>query len=708
MVSAASPLIPCFSALSHDRMSPSLENICQQRCESQSGWRGSQHLKQVHAPPPSSILGLEPGTHAFPAHAAAAERGVQELHASEDCMHAPHCPLWRRVLPLVGGLVVNMILGCMYSLASVVPYASSYMRFKGATDTRHSDLGWVFTAGLVSVCIAMAYGDKVQRMVGVARCAALGCLLMSVSFFLAAITCHSLFLFTLTCGVGTGLALGLASACPLTAAYLFDIFVVASSARGLNTEELPLQSFCRDSVRVPFFFLSSSVFTKTGALHLPHYLGSTAAINDTSSNDSSSSRSSSRSSRKERKTSECCVHCDQVYLVNSERAAFSSTPYAEHPYEKYMIDPQVLQRVPRLFWGLGCCCLLLSPAALLLNSQGQDPAAADTNSSRRKHTDTNICRSSSSSNGSSAAITPKWLVPSIHGDSGEEALYAEEQQQLSRDSPIDQWSLSAASLSATSSSVRLAGEEKRESERRQHLSLFGIWMVYVLLGLSVHFISIFWESVALAFHATPNPSSSDPEAAALAEAQKQQQQQQQQVVFPQLSRLPQEETVAAVGASGSLAGFGGSVVGVAGLVGRIGWGVLTDVCGAATAVRAICFSLVVLLACCAAALHSNIYFFLAWLLLLNVCVGGISVTLPLVIAEASSPADFSWLYTLAYTSKPASAALSSLLLTLFYPSVGLTGCSALAAGAAFVALLVCLQFPPRIFKRGESWSRNLI
>lgn len=61
--------------------------------------------------------------------------------------HVSATPIWRRVLPLIGGLVVNMLLGCMYSLGNIVPYASSYMRYKGRVDTRHSDLGWVFTAG---------------------------------------------------------------------------------------------------------------------------------------------------------------------------------------------------------------------------------------------------------------------------------------------------------------------------------------------------------------------------------------------------------------------------------------------------------------------------------------------------------------------------------------------------------------------------------
>ncbi|KAL8275861.1 hypothetical protein Esti_000197 [Eimeria stiedai] len=560
--------------------------------------------------PHPSLLGLEPGMHAFSAHSAAAtKRRVPPLHASEDCMHAPLCPstqglpapLWRRVLPLVGGIVVNMVLGC-----------------------------------LASVCCAMAYGDKLQRLVGVARCAALGCLLMSLSFLLAATTCHSLCLFTLTCGVGTGLALGLASACPLTAAYI----------------------------------------------SWPEHRGVAAAVVLSGLS-----------------ASPLLFAALEVYVVNSKRAAFSAMPYAEHPYERYMVDPQVLRRVPRLFWGLGCCCLLLSPAALLLSVHGQ-ATAADTSSSRHRYT-------KSSSSSCAAATAGKWS-PSARREPQAQALDAKDQQQPNGHSTTDQWSPSAVSLAASSSSGRSAEEERGEAaaaERRQHFSLLGIWMVYVLLGLSVHLISIFWESVALAFHATPYPSSSDPEATALAEAQ---QQQQQQVALAQLSGLPQEDTVVAVGASGSFAGLGGSAIGVASLVGRIGWGVLTDVCGAATAVRAICFSLVVLLGCCAAALHGDSHFFLAWLLLLNVCVGGISVTLPLVVAEASSPEDFSWLYTLAYTSKPASAALSSLLLTLIYPSVGLSGCSALAAGAAFVALLVCLQVPPRIFKRGESWARTFI
>ncbi|KAL8433509.1 hypothetical protein ACSSS7_003800 [Eimeria intestinalis] len=437
-------------------------------------------------------------------------------------------------------------------------------------------------------------------------------------------------------------------------------------------------------------------------LHSRQALTQQHPIPTTTSSSSSSSTSSSN---------ELCVQCVQVYVVNSEHAAFSATPYSQHPYERYLVDPQVLHRVPRLFWGLGCCCFLLSPAALLLSVPGH-------HRNRSRHAHTNIPNSSSSSNSSNssscaAAAEGTWWSYAPREPYGQ-AVDGGGNHQPSRHYTADQWCPSAVSSAisgSSSSSSRLAEGERGEgaaAERRQRLSLFGIWMVYVLLGLSVHLISIFWESVALAFHAPPNPSSSDPEAAALAEAQKQQQQQQQQqqqMALPQLSGLPQEEGVAA---AGSFAGFGGSVVGVAGLLGRIGWGVLTDVCGAATAVRSICFSLVLLLGCCAVALHSDFSFFLTWLLLLNLCVGGISVTLPLVVAEASSPADFSWLYTLAYTSKPASAALSSLLLTLFYPSVGLSGCSALAAGAAFVALIVWLQVPPRMFKRGESWAKNFI
>ena len=79
-------------------------------------------------------------------------------------------------------------------------------------------------AGLASVCVAMAYGNKLHRAIGLAQCAFLGCLVMCCSFLLSACTCHSLVLFTITCGAGTGLALGAASVCPLTAAYLYVRF----------------------------------------------------------------------------------------------------------------------------------------------------------------------------------------------------------------------------------------------------------------------------------------------------------------------------------------------------------------------------------------------------------------------------------------------------------------------------------------------------
>lgn len=104
--------------------------------------------------------------------------------------------------------------------------------------------------------------------------------------------------------------------------------------------------------------------------------------------------------------------------------------------------------------------------------------------------------------------------------------------------------------------------------------MISIWVVYILLGLSVHFIGIFWEAVTFAIHA-PGPST-DPEAAALAEARQQQQQ-----LSPQLR--VQQQNPGALSAAG-LTGLGSGVIAVANLLGRVGWGVLTDVCGGATAV----------------------------------------------------------------------------------------------------------------------------
>lgn len=53
---------------------------------------------------------------------------------------------WRRALTLLGGFAVYMQLGCMYTIASVVPYVSSYMRYTGQKEVRHADLGWLFTS----------------------------------------------------------------------------------------------------------------------------------------------------------------------------------------------------------------------------------------------------------------------------------------------------------------------------------------------------------------------------------------------------------------------------------------------------------------------------------------------------------------------------------------------------------------------------------
>ncbi|XP_026192890.1 uncharacterized protein LOC34623936 [Cyclospora cayetanensis] len=163
--------------------------------------------------------------------------------------------------------------------------------------------------------------------------------------------------------------------------------------------------------------------------------------------------------------------------------------------------------------------------------------------------------------------------------------------------------------------------------------LFSLWLVYVLLGLSVHLTGIFWEATAAAL--VHPDCTTDPEAAALAAASQQQQKQQQQLGTLEVTSM------------------GNGLIAAANLLGRIMWGLLSDVCSAATAV---------------------------------------------VIAEVANPDDFSYLYTLAYTSKPASACLSSLLLTLLYPSVGLSGCTALAAISASLALLLCSYVPKGMYR----------
>ncbi|OEH78048.1 major facilitator family protein [Cyclospora cayetanensis] len=295
----------------------------------------------------------------------------------------------------------------------------------------------------------------------------------------------------------------------------------------------------------------------------------------------------------------------EVAIVNPDRLPFTSIPYPLHPYERYLEDPEALERIPRLFWCMGCCCLLLSPAAFLLNSPQTVVARYDSRAS-----------SNSMSSFVALAATAENKPPSP-GD-------PLEQQQQHPEGPSQPKHPHRNPLSSCSSCSKAESAGARKTQEELQLlptyksgsstaGLFSLWLVYVLLGLSVHLTGIFWEATA-------------------------------------------------------------------------------------AALKALCFSLTILFGCCTAAVYGQLLSATLWLFLFYLCVGGLSVTLPLVIAEVANPDDFSYLYTLAYTSKPASACLSSLLLTLLYPSVGLSGCTALAAISASLALLLCSYVPKGMYR----------
>eukprot|EP00922_Rhytidocystis_sp_ex-Travisia-forbesii_P047079 GHVS01070166.1.p1 GENE.GHVS01070166.1~~GHVS01070166.1.p1 ORF type:complete len:578 (+),score=54.94 GHVS01070166.1:73-1806(+) len=127
--------------------------------------------------------------------------------------------LWRRLLPVVGGMLYNLNFGCLYTFGNLSVYVASYMRTVGGVDVRYKDMGWLYAISVATLGMTLAFAGKVQKRIGIRCCALLAGCILSAGVALSAWTLYSFPLFTLSYAVMFGLADGLAFSCPLTVVY---------------------------------------------------------------------------------------------------------------------------------------------------------------------------------------------------------------------------------------------------------------------------------------------------------------------------------------------------------------------------------------------------------------------------------------------------------------------------------------------------------
>lgn len=258
-----------------------------------------------------------------------------------------------------------------------------------------------------------------------------------------------------------------------------------------------------------------------------------------------------------------------MWVLNPEGIVASDVPYPEHPYERYFSDPCVLMRVPHMFNILGCFCLLFATSALLLDlPYGRGLSSRRNERALSAYTTDDI-------------DSAEGLVDARTSHIGTSAIQGRNVGCIVCSSPDESDHTSTVANVVWGSDVRVRHAEGACG----YAAILSIWVVYVLLGLSVHFVAFVWNAIDLSLR---DPSAgafkAHSEESVLAQARRH--------LLPHRVRLctefggastPAQHHILAFGDRG-LTDFGGAVITVATLVGRVGWGIFTDACGGSIAV----------------------------------------------------------------------------------------------------------------------------
>ena len=118
---------------------------------------------------------------------------------------------------LIGGVLVHLTLGTIYTYSNMAPYIISYIRnHSHPTDLRGVDAPWVFASAAVGQSLSMYFGGLLAQKLSVRLATALGCLALVSGVSLSYITIKvSYWVFLVTYGVMYGVGAGLAYIGPL-------------------------------------------------------------------------------------------------------------------------------------------------------------------------------------------------------------------------------------------------------------------------------------------------------------------------------------------------------------------------------------------------------------------------------------------------------------------------------------------------------------
>ncbi|CAG0906459.1 unnamed protein product [Cyprideis torosa] len=123
------------------------------------------------------------------------------------------------ILALIGGFLIHLSLGQIYTIGNIATYLAAYVRVNTNPDYSYEAASWIYTGGVMFQGLGVPIGGLFDKRFGSRPTAALGCFLMSLGVLTSHWSIrHSSGLLFVTYGILTGLGTGLAYVAPLCCA----------------------------------------------------------------------------------------------------------------------------------------------------------------------------------------------------------------------------------------------------------------------------------------------------------------------------------------------------------------------------------------------------------------------------------------------------------------------------------------------------------
>lgn len=139
---------------------------------------------------------------------------------------------WRGYVITLGGMMVHMTLGSMYTFGNLSPYLTSFLKYRtDDSDIRNVDSIWIYALTVIGQGCGMLHGGFLERKLGPRIATLIGCWTMSLGVLTTAWAVKHSFLAVLaTYGFINGLGIGIAYGIPIATAMKWN-----DSKRGITS-----------------------------------------------------------------------------------------------------------------------------------------------------------------------------------------------------------------------------------------------------------------------------------------------------------------------------------------------------------------------------------------------------------------------------------------------------------------------------------------